>query len=185
MFAILPLIRVCILSILLVTLHGEAARIAVVGAGVGGAFASDHLRMLQGPSFQLDVFEENSFVGGRAMSFELHGQVNWLGIHHLWVVMPSLPAPFERLLMLSSITERAMGHPQIVPAYESLLWLPVTGSGAWRLHHLGQELLHGGCGQEDGPGLKDTVRGWRRWLCYLRRAPLCVQSGQPAGCWVL
>ena len=63
----------------MLALHGEAATIAVVGAGVAGAFASDHLRTLQGPGLHLDVFEANSLVGGRAMSFELHGQVNGLG----------------------------------------------------------------------------------------------------------
>lgn len=71
---------------LLILLGGSAAlapkSVAVVGAGMGGAFAADHLRALLGSEALIDVFEATNRSGGRAMSFEYGGQVSpsgWLG----------------------------------------------------------------------------------------------------------
>ena len=56
---------------------GEAAtshaRVAVIGAGVGGAFASDTLRAL-GPNLRIDVYEGSARVGGRAMDSSALGE---------------------------------------------------------------------------------------------------------------
>ena len=57
---------------------GEAAaasraRIAVIGAGVGGAFVSDALRAL-GPNLQVDVYEASARVGGRALDTTVLGE---------------------------------------------------------------------------------------------------------------
>ena len=56
---------------------GEAAtsraRVAVIGAGVGGAFTSDTLRAL-GPNLRIDVYEGSARVGGRAMDSSALGE---------------------------------------------------------------------------------------------------------------
>lgn len=51
-------------------------KVAVIGAGMGGAFAADHLRMLHGQMVQIDVFEATERAGGRAMSFDVDGVVS-------------------------------------------------------------------------------------------------------------
>ncbi len=54
----------------------SGTRVAVVGAGMGGAFASYNLHELSGAAdVDIDVFEAESRVGGRAEAFDLNGQV--------------------------------------------------------------------------------------------------------------
>jgi hypothetical protein len=50
-------------------------KVAVIGAGVGGAFATFNLRKELGDDVQLDVFDSTSRVGGRAKSFLYGGKV--------------------------------------------------------------------------------------------------------------
>eukprot|EP00195_Chlamydomonas_chlamydogama_P008351 CAMPEP_0202907532 /NCGR_PEP_ID=MMETSP1392-20130828/42942_1 /ASSEMBLY_ACC=CAM_ASM_000868 /TAXON_ID=225041 /ORGANISM="Chlamydomonas chlamydogama, Strain SAG 11-48b" /LENGTH=75 /DNA_ID=CAMNT_0049596477 /DNA_START=41 /DNA_END=265 /DNA_ORIENTATION=+ len=50
----------------------DGPRLAVIGAGIGGAFSAYHLRHLNASKF--DVFEASEIVGGRTREFTLNGQ---------------------------------------------------------------------------------------------------------------
>ena len=56
----------------------QTPKIAIVGAGIGGAFAADRLRALHplGDKLQIDVLEATERAGGRAMSFDIDGIVS-------------------------------------------------------------------------------------------------------------
>ncbi|GAX76995.1 hypothetical protein CEUSTIGMA_g4442.t1 [Chlamydomonas eustigma] len=54
-------------------------RVAVIGAGVGGAFAAFNIRKEMGNDTKLDVFESTYHVGGRAKTFIHDGKVLELG----------------------------------------------------------------------------------------------------------
>ena len=56
------------------------SRVAVIGAGMGGAHAVDSLHQLHGgkKGIQIDLYEASNRTGGRAMSFGIEGQVSEL-----------------------------------------------------------------------------------------------------------
>ena len=56
----------------------ESARVAVVGAGVGGCLAAYFLREKGGEALQVDVFERGE-VGGRTATFTFQGHVRETG----------------------------------------------------------------------------------------------------------
>ena len=58
--------------------HLEPARVAVVGAGVGGCLAAYFLREKGGEALKVDVFERGE-VGGRSATFVFQGHVRETG----------------------------------------------------------------------------------------------------------
>ena len=77
-FSMLIVARLACVLIQISVSYSLTPKFAIVGAGVGGSFAADRLRILSGSApVQIDVFEASERAGGRAMSFDFEGEVSF------------------------------------------------------------------------------------------------------------
>lgn len=82
--ALLQLVLACMLVPAVVSSSSSSnngnSRMAIIGAGMGGAFAAHSLSELSASAgaapIDVDVFEASTFIGGRAHSFDLNGTVS-------------------------------------------------------------------------------------------------------------
>lgn len=78
--ALLQLVLACMVVPAVVSSNSGNSRLAIIGAGMGGAFAANSLSELSASAgaapIDVDVFEASTFIGGRAHSFDLNGTVS-------------------------------------------------------------------------------------------------------------
>ena len=82
--ALLQLVLACMVVPAVVSSSSSSnngnSRVAIIGAGMGGAFAAHSLSELSASAgaapIDVDVFEASTFIGGRAHSFDLNGTVS-------------------------------------------------------------------------------------------------------------
>ncbi|KAK9470687.1 Prenylcysteine lyase-domain-containing protein [Dipodascopsis tothii] len=104
-------------------------RIAIIGAGAGGASAAYYLQKFTNfTAFNITVYERNEYVGGRSTTVDVHGDARWpveLGASIFVKENYNLMAAAEDLGLTVQTTALGRGKPQSVdeePAPTMGLW---------------------------------------------------------------